>query len=622
MSRSVSRTRPSHSAGHSGSTEYIETIVPDIVSREVPEIYEEMQHFLTPIELDAHEAEMASRKNLPWWRRPSKWWMVLSMPLAALVLSATIAPRVEIYQGLVCATHRPGSLQRNILPPSTMENHIPLFPIPFVPPNPSQIFSSGSLTNTTKPHGNLCAADPEVQAKTAKLQAILTTVMGLISCITTAWWGAFSDRYGRTRLMGIALFGLLFTDLNFIVVTFWFRKLPGGYWFFLLTSILEGLLGGLASSLAAFHSYQADTTTPANRNRIFSLTMGLFFIGMTAGPTLGSVVIKATGRTIVIFYIATAFHVFFTYSLTKAKMMVERELYKEVLATRAQERKSASFWKKVWLYVSVLFGWLGVIGDDWSLPLVVAAYGCVVVLIGLYPYKYQYASMEFDWTAQTFGYYLSLVSATRSITLIVLLPVLVRLFKSKPRRVQEGEEEPLLASSTNTSKTRLVEHYTPVFELVLCRISVLIEMLAYSCLIVIVEPSVFTIFSMIGSLSSGFSPSAQTVALHLHVVRTGSQTETGKLFGALSVVHALCSQIIGPSLFGLVFAKSVVAGFPRAIFVLYSSSLALAFVLLLFVRLRRPDELETPHAEDAEGSEPLHVAEETLVEVGNDLRKP
>jgi hypothetical protein len=56
--------------------------------------------------------------------------------------------------------------------------------------------------------------------------------------------------------------------------------------------------------------------------------------------------------------------------------------------------------------------------------------------------------------------------------------------------------------------------------------------------------------------------------------------------------------------------------------VLYSSSLALAFVLLLFVRLRRPDELETPHAEDAEGSEPLHVAEETLVEVGNDLRKP
>ncbi len=53
-----------------------------------------------------------------------------------------------------------------------------------------------------------------------------------------------SDRYGRTRVLGIAIFGLLFTDLNFISVTKFRRSLPGGYWFFIVGAIVEGCLGG------------------------------------------------------------------------------------------------------------------------------------------------------------------------------------------------------------------------------------------------------------------------------------------------------------------------------------------------------------------------------------------
>lgn len=53
-----------------------------------------------------------------------------------------------------------------------------------------------------------------------------------------------SDRFGRTLVMGISIIGLLMTDFNFIFVTKFYTKLPGGYWFLVVGPILEGILGG------------------------------------------------------------------------------------------------------------------------------------------------------------------------------------------------------------------------------------------------------------------------------------------------------------------------------------------------------------------------------------------
>jgi hypothetical protein len=53
-----------------------------------------------------------------------------------------------------------------------------------------------------------------------------------------------SDLYGRTRLVGINVCGILLMDFNFIFVTLFWKRLPGGYWFLLLGPFVEGLLGG------------------------------------------------------------------------------------------------------------------------------------------------------------------------------------------------------------------------------------------------------------------------------------------------------------------------------------------------------------------------------------------
>lgn len=83
--------------------------------------------------------------------------------------------------------------------------------------------------------------------------------------------------------MGFSVFGLLFNDLNFLGVSLFSSKLPGGYWLLLVGPIFEGLMGGessrailvlpnlilrilgMTSGVAAMHAYISDTTEPASQ---------------------------------------------------------------------------------------------------------------------------------------------------------------------------------------------------------------------------------------------------------------------------------------------------------------------------------------------------------------------
>lgn len=56
-----------------------------------------------------------------------------------------------------------------------------------------------------------CVSDPEVQASAARLQTIITTTMGLLSALTTGWWGRFSERHGRTKVLALSTLGLFLT---------------------------------------------------------------------------------------------------------------------------------------------------------------------------------------------------------------------------------------------------------------------------------------------------------------------------------------------------------------------------------------------------------------------------
>ncbi|KIY72114.1 MFS general substrate transporter [Cylindrobasidium torrendii FP15055 ss-10] len=590
----------------------------------------------------AVDAELKARAKLPWWKRPSPYWILAMMPVSSISFTSTIAPRIEVYTQLACAYHRPEIFE--LQDQSSVRTNGLL--APSHPTLDTERYHNATTTVFFEPISEIaqavpptCATDPVVHAAVTKLSAVMTVTMGVLGCLTTAWWGSLSDRIGRTGVLGISVIGLLLTDVVFLLVYSYHQVLPGGYWFLLVGPIVEGTMGGLTSAIAAMHAYIADCTTPASRSRIFSLNLGLMFTGTALGPTIGGLLIHATGNILSVFYMSTITHCFYAVmvwciipeSLTDAQRNRSRLQY-------ARDKALAMGQGKVKVWMSRALGFLTPLsvimplsvqsgnplkskGRDWNLTLLAASYGLVVSLIGVVTYKLQYAQLVFGWTPEEMGYWISAVGATRAISLALLLPVFIRVFKPKsPPKDTRREREPLLSptasrfpsededgSEQDSMRSFHFASHTSAFDLNLARGSLCLEILAYALMGLVNHSLPFTGASMISSLAAGFGPSIQSVALELYNERGG--VETGKLFGSLSVLQALCSQIIGPALYGWIFL-STVSTLPSLMFFACAAMLLTAFVLLMMIRLPHP---ERHPAYDAE--EPQHTLEATVVAV-------
>jgi hypothetical protein len=133
--------------------------------------------------------------------------------------------------------------------------------------------------------------------------------------------------------------------------------------------------------------------------------------------------------------------------------------------------------------------------------------------------------------------------------LVLRFAVVIKLFQPEPLEIDlptaPSETEPLLspAEGTNASSasagrtvTRKVVH-SPTFELVVVRVSIAIEILAYGLMGTAATGAAYVSAGVLAALGAGFSPALQTVALAMYARKGGN--ETGRLFGALSVVHSL-----------------------------------------------------------------------------------
>lgn len=101
------------------------------------------------------------------------------------------------------------------------------------------------------------------------------------------------------------------------------------------------------------------------RSRFFSLVLGLLFVGMAVGPTLGSLVIRSTGRLISIFYVSTGIHFLYALfvwfilpeSLSLSYRLRAREKYAQRLRTDVSE-DTGSLGIRTLNAVKKLFGFL------------------------------------------------------------------------------------------------------------------------------------------------------------------------------------------------------------------------------------------------------------------------
>ncbi|KAI6097669.1 major facilitator superfamily domain-containing protein [Pisolithus croceorrhizus] len=552
-------------------------------------------------EVDSHSQEMAPRKRRPWWKRPSPYWIIFFAPISSIGYSAAFAPRVEVYTLLVCHVHKPGYFSDDLNFGVT-----------------TYMTGTRGVPNINIDTRERCAADPEVQAIVAKLSATLVTTMGILSCLTTGWWGAFSDRHGRRSGLTASMTGLILTDLTFIVTANLVDRLPGGYWFLLVAFVIEGCLGSMPTGMAAYQAYIADTSDSSSRSVLYAFGQGLLFFGFAVGPLMGGFVIHVTGTTLSVFFLATALHLFYLLfimfflpeSLTVASAHTARSRYE----MDKQRNANVPFLSHVSNGVARFFDALGillprdVVGDgplgrrktDRSLLFLAISYGMAANFLALMPFVFQYVTSTFGWTSETTNYYFASASVTHALVLAVLLPVVIKFLKSTIRPsthtapAVEGDpyrpasvhaSHPNRSSGVGQQPSSELSIHTPNIELTLARCALAIEVLACGIMATAGTGSIFVIGTIIGSFSIAFTPITQALALDIYT-STG-QGETGKLFAVLSISQALGQQIVSPAVYGFVYSHTV-ATFPQAIFVVTAICFTIALVLVTFVKIPSP----------------------------------
>lgn len=78
---------------------------------------------------------------------------------------------------------------------------------------------------------------------------------------------------------------------------------------------------------------------------------------------------------------------------------------------------------------------------------------------------------------------------------------------------------------------------SPRLDLNTARVSLVMELASYTLMATAKTGTMFTAYTVLGSLAAGYTPAVQSLALGIYGSRGGE--ETGKLFGGLSVVQAL-----------------------------------------------------------------------------------
>ncbi|KAJ4477211.1 major facilitator superfamily domain-containing protein [Lentinula aciculospora] len=497
------------------------------------------------------------------WRKPfhraRPLWLVPFVITASLVRGMTMAPRVEVFTQLACASmHHHAQRTYNHtadthvdyhtlsfystldplgphLPeylsiPTPLEHGEPIFiehpsHSPVMPYDPDPDDTSEDPRKLPSPR---CIQDPQVQKEAARIQTILTTTMGFLSAFSTGWWGHFSERHGRTRVLAMATLGLFLTDLTFILVATPGSPLAAhGHKLLVIAPIIEGLLGGWSTLQSATSAYVSDCTSPGSRATIFSRFNGAFFLGFSIGPVIGGWIIRngipgidrigtinKEGKSVTeVFWLAICLS-FINFLLTTflfPESLSKEQQDKAKLAHDELKGKSRStngsigddsssesttsrkrgilrtigrVFSPLALFVPVVITEATHNGirkrKDWSLTFLAMAMFLYMLSTGVYQIKYLYVVHTYNWAADQLSYYISYLGGLRALGLLFLLPSIIANFKPKPLTGQGKHAKP--------TKHRLAVEIN--FDLLLTRCSILIDILSQFLITVISTPQV------------------------------------------------------------------------------------------------------------------------------------
>ncbi|KIW71053.1 hypothetical protein PV04_03268 [Phialophora macrospora] len=500
--------------------------------------------------------------DLPWYKKPSILWLLPALFPFSVAFGGIIVPKTYLILDLICKQY----LSEQALKDPTFK----FLPVILGEENPQ-------------------CRDPHVQSRVANFNLYVNLLSGVFSAIVSPHLGSLSDRVGRKKVMVCASLGALASEVITIVV----GSTDGDvsvYWL-LLGGLIDGLCGSFTTALALAFAYASDCSPPERRNVAFGYFHGTLFAGIAIGPVMAGYVIKVTGTVMVVFYIALAcqawFIVFVLFavpeSLSKERQLIAREKRRFAQAETADN----SWWTNVKNYNPFEPLWVlrptGV-GSSAALRknlFVLAAIDTMMfgVAMGTMQIIIIYAEYRFGWTAVNASMYLSAVNICRVMGLVLLLPLLTRIFRGPQHLQSKGHKG------------------SDMLDIWIIRGAILFDLLGYVGYAIGPTGAVMVVSGMIASLGGIGSPTLQS-SLTKHI----PADRTGQVLGASGLLHAL-ARVVAPTVFNLIYSQTV-GIYAGIVFICLASIFVIVFVFSWFLRpnvfLAEPSGLDLDEDEEQE----------------------
>ncbi|QIX00831.1 hypothetical protein AMS68_006348 [Peltaster fructicola] len=481
--------------------------------------------------------EGAELARLPWYRRPHIFWVLAPFFLTTMAFGGVLPPKSTLMLDLTCRDYLQ---EQAILDPTFMVSPI----------------TYGEGVNAQ------CQIDgvkEEIQRRVAYLSLAITLVSGILSALVIPTLGALSDRYGRRPLLVISSIGTICNEIVFIFAAVYPETFNVNW--FLVGAALDGVFGSLTVTVAIAHAYATDCTPPARRSVSFAWFHAALFTGLALGPIAAGYISVWSGQIVTIFYTLLAVHIFFCIWI--ALIVPESLSKKRQLLAREQHtfRKEGSGKFAINLPTLKIL-WPTGPGTSsalrWNLVLLAAvdtiAFG---VAMGTLNIIVIYTNFMFKWRTLEMSQFMSVVNGARVFSLIVILPLVTRLFRSKR------------AKKTNSG--------SDLFDLSIVRTAMFFDTLGFLLYTLARSEQALYASGVVASVGGLGSPTLQA-ALTKHT----PNDRIGELLGASGLLHSL-AKVVAPIVFSTIYAQTVKT-FPQAVFVCLTATFGFAFIISWFIR--------------------------------------